>query len=194
MWWDEEREDTDRGMKEEHRIEQEGEGERTREEGSRNGVGGGEWQDGEGERLKVAASEDREQEKEEEQAKSQGESAREVQVIEGETGKENGNAQQSSQEVLHQAISVETTTPSDRQDEAPAGEKSEENTADSCTPAAQGDTLRATTESIHTPLLEDRIQGNTHQADENTHTSSSSAPPGEDGQTPHSERVNSLIH
>uniref|UniRef100_A0A8C9XWK0 Zinc finger and AT-hook domain containing n=1 Tax=Sander lucioperca TaxID=283035 RepID=A0A8C9XWK0_SANLU len=97
MWGDEERDDPDNGMEEELRIEQDGEDERTREGGRRDGVGGEEWRDGEGEQLKVAASEDVEQEKEEEQAKSQGESAEEMQRKEGEL--EN----RSVLEVLHQS-------------------------------------------------------------------------------------------
>lgn len=182
MWGDEERDDPDNGMEEELRIEQDGEDERTREGGRRDGVGGEEWRDGEGEQLKVAASEDVEQEKEEEQAKSQGESAEEMQRKEGEL--ENRSAQQDSQELPHQAISTETTTPSDRQDEATAGEKSQDSTVDTCTAAAGDDTP----ESSHTPHLEDRTQENKHPADENTQTPS--APPVEDKQTPQSETVN----
>lgn len=195
MWGDEEREDTEEGMKEEYRTEQEGEDERAREEGRRNGVEGEEWRDGEGERLEVAED------------KSQGGSAEEVQVIEGETEKEgeleNRGAQQGSQELL------QITTPSDRQDEA--GEKSQGNTTDSCTPPAE-DNTQTFLSPESTPLLEERTQENTHPADEKTraatntrtssssggtnscdlsgHTPLSSAPPGEDGQTPHSERVN----
>lgn len=205
MWGDEEREDTEEGTKEDHRKEQEGEDERAREEGRRNCLGGDEWQDGEGEQLKVA--EDREQEKEGEQAKSQGESAEEVQVVEGEMVKEgeleNGGAQQGSQELL------QTTTPCDRQDEA--GAKSQGDTMDSCTPAAE-DNAQTFLSPESTPLLEDRTQETTQPGDENTraakntHTSSSSggtnscdvsvhtplssAPPRKDRQTPHSERVN----
>ncbi|XP_078109507.1 zinc finger protein ZFAT isoform X1 [Sander vitreus] len=184
MWGDEERDDPDNGMEEELRIEQDGEDERTREGGRRNCVGGEEWRDGEGEQLKVAASEDVEQE--ENQAKSQGESAEEMQRKEGEL--ENRSAQQDSQELLHQAISTETTTPSDRQDEATAGEKSQDSTADTGTPAAGDDTP----ESSHTPHLEDRTQENKHPADENTQTPS--APPVEDKQTPHSETVLEVLH
>ncbi|XP_035528252.1 zinc finger protein ZFAT-like isoform X2 [Morone saxatilis] len=126
MWGDEEGEDMEERMKEARRIEQEGEDERTREEGGRNGVGG------EGEQLEVATNENREQEKEGERATSQGEK---VQVIEGEAGKEgeleNGGAKQGSQAELHQAISVETTTPTDRRDEVTTREKSQDNTLDS---------------------------------------------------------------
>ncbi len=203
MWGDEERVDTVEGMKEEHRTKQEEEDERVREEGRRNGVGGEEeWRVGEGKQLKVA--EDREQEREEKQAKSQGESA-EVHLTEGKTGKEgeleNTGAQESPREVL------QTTTPSDRQDEA--GEKSQGNTTDLCAPAAE-DNAQTFLSPESTPLLEDRTQENTHdentRAAKNTRTSSSSggtnlcdlivhtplssALPGEDRQTPHSERVN----
>ncbi|XP_044063823.1 zinc finger protein ZFAT-like isoform X2 [Siniperca chuatsi] len=209
MWGDEEREDTEEGMKEEHRIEKEGEDERTIEEGRRNGVGEEEWREGEGEQLRVAASEDRVQEKEEERANSLGESAEEVQVIEGETGKEleNGGAQQGSQELLHQAISMETTPPPERQDEATAVEKSQDNVADSCNPAAEivhrhEDSAQTflSPESIHTPLLEGSTEEGTPPADENTHaaknthTSLSSAPPREDRQTPQSEKVSEVFH
>uniref|UniRef100_A0A8C9XWH9 Zinc finger and AT-hook domain containing n=1 Tax=Sander lucioperca TaxID=283035 RepID=A0A8C9XWH9_SANLU len=130
--------------------------------------------------------EDVEQEKEEEQAKSQGESAEEMQRKEGEL--ENRSAQQDSQELPHQAISTETTTPSDRQDEATAGEKSQDSTVDTCTAAAGDDTP----ESSHTPHLEDRTQENKHPADENTQTPS--APPVEDKQTPQSETVLEVLH
>ncbi|XP_074510287.1 zinc finger protein ZFAT isoform X2 [Sebastes fasciatus] len=190
MWGDEEREDTEKGMKEKIRIEPEGEDERTREEGRRNGVGGEEWRDhGEGEQLKVAVSEDGEKE---EQAKSQGESAEEVQGKEGEL--ENRGAQQGSQE-LHQAVSTETATSSDRQGEATAGETSQDITADACSSTAGDDTQTILPpESSHTPLVEDRTQENTQPADESTQTPLSSAPPGEDGQTPHSERVSEVFH
>ncbi|XP_070767746.1 zinc finger protein ZFAT [Enoplosus armatus] len=182
MSGDEEREDTVEGMKEEHGLEREGEDERTREEeGSRNGIEGEEWRDGEGGQLEVAVTE----EKEVELAKFEGESAEEVQVIEEETGKdrelENGGAQEGSQEVLHQTISMETTAPSDRQEEATAGEKSQDNTADSGCPA-------------------DNTQENTHPADENTHaakhthTSLSPAPPGVDRQTTPQSEVSEVFH
>lgn len=212
MWGDEERE----GMNEEHRIEQAGEDERTGEEGGRNGVRGVEWQDGDGQQMEVAVTDNRE-EKEKERDKAWGESAEEVQVIEGEKGKEgeleNRSAQQDSQELLHQAISMETTTLADRQDEAKAGEKSLDNMTDSCIPATEDNSQTfLSPESIHTPLMEDRTQENTHPADENTdaaknmctslssgntivcdvtvNTHLSSAPKAEDGQTPDSERVN----
>ncbi|XP_029308329.1 zinc finger protein ZFAT isoform X2 [Cottoperca gobio] len=188
MWGDDEREDAE---KEEVRIEQEEGDERTREEGRRNGVGGEEL--GEGELLKRAASGDGKQQREEEQAKCQGESAEEVQGKDEEL--ENGGAQQGSQERLHQAISTETTTPSDRLFEATAGEKSHVNTVDACTPAAGDDAQTfVSLQSSHTPLLKDRTQENTHSADENTHTPLSSAPSGEDGQTAHSERVSEVLH
>ncbi|XP_071326163.1 zinc finger protein ZFAT isoform X2 [Trachinotus anak] len=185
MWGDDEREDTERGMKEEHRIEQ---------EDGRNGGGGEEWPDGEMEQLEVAASEEREQEREE--AKTQGESAEEAQVTEGETGKEGveiGGAEQGSQE----ALCTETTTPTDRQEEATAGEPSQANTVDSCTPAAEhiGTHEHNTQtfllpESIHNPVLEDRTQENTPSA-KNIHTSSSSAPSGEECQ--HSEKESEVF-
>ncbi|KAM6935127.1 zinc finger protein ZFAT isoform 3-T3 [Lycodopsis pacificus] len=190
MWGDEEREDVEKGMKGDPRMEQEGEDERMSEEGRINGVGGEECRDGEVERLKVAASEDGEQE--EEQAKSQGERAEDVP---GKGELENGSEQQGSQDRLHQAISTETTTPSDRRDEATAGEKSQDNTADTCTPAAGDDTQTCLSpESSHTPLLENRTPENTHPADENTQTRLSSAPSGDDSQTPPSESVSEVFH
>uniref|UniRef100_A0A8C4ETF8 C2H2-type domain-containing protein n=1 Tax=Dicentrarchus labrax TaxID=13489 RepID=A0A8C4ETF8_DICLA len=125
MWGDEEGEDMEERMKEARRIEQEGENERTREEGGRNG--------------------------------------------------------------------------------------SQDNTLDSCTPAAEDNTQTVISlQSIQPPVLVDGTQQNTHLADENkntrtslpsgntnlcdlsVHTNLSSAPPGEDGQTPPSERVNLL--
>uniref|UniRef100_A0A8C4EYQ4 C2H2-type domain-containing protein n=1 Tax=Dicentrarchus labrax TaxID=13489 RepID=A0A8C4EYQ4_DICLA len=136
MWGDEEGEDMEERMKEARRIEQEGENERTREE---------------------AANENREQEREGERATSQGE---EVQVIVGEGGKEgeleNGGAKQGSQAELHQAISVETTTPTDRRDEVTTREKSQDNTLDSCTPAAEDNTQTVISlQSIQPPVLVD---------------------------------------
>ncbi|KAM9352899.1 zinc finger protein ZFAT [Symphorus nematophorus] len=203
MWGNEEREDTeDRGMKEDCRIEQEGD-----EEAGRNGVGGEEWQDGEGQQLKVAANEKKEQ------AKSQVE---EVQVIEGVTVKEGDLEKEDAQRGSQQAIPMETTTPSDRQDEATGGEKSQNNTVDSCNPAGDNTRTLLSPESIHTALLENRTQENTLPTDENTsvakntNTSSSSGdtnlcnlsinahlssrPPGEDGQTPHSKMVSEGPH
>ncbi|XP_019131427.2 zinc finger protein ZFAT isoform X1 [Larimichthys crocea] len=194
MWGDEEREDPEEGMKEEHRIEQENEEERTREEGGKNDVGGEEH-------LELAASKDREQGEEGEGVKSQGESAEELQVINGVTGK---GSQQGSQEVLHEAISMETTTPSDRRDEATAEEKSQDGT-DSHPPEAEENTQTFVSAGInHTPLLDARTQENTHPAppknsltssssgntdscDLDGHTHLSSTPP-DDRQTPQSER------
>ncbi|XP_034410067.1 zinc finger protein ZFAT-like isoform X3 [Cyclopterus lumpus] len=194
MWGDEEREDTETGMKGDPRMEQEGEDESMREEGGKNGVGGEECRDGEVEQPKIATREDKEQV--EEQAKSQGEGAEDVQGEEGEL--ENGSEQQGSQDRLHQAISTETTTtttPSDGKDEATAGEKPQNNTADTCSPAAGDDTHTFNSpESSHTPQLEIRTQGNTHPADENTQTPSSSAPSGEDLQSPHLESVSEVLH
>uniref|UniRef100_A0A4W6C3T5 Zinc finger and AT-hook domain containing n=1 Tax=Lates calcarifer TaxID=8187 RepID=A0A4W6C3T5_LATCA len=134
--------------------------------------------------------------------------AEEVQVTELETGKEgeieNGGVQKDSQGV----ISEETT---DRQDEATAGEPSQANTTDSCTPIAQNTGRHEhntqtflSPESIHISLLEDRTQKNTHVG-KKIHTTSSSgnadvpglgvhiplsssAPLGEEDQTPHSEK------
>uniref|UniRef100_A0A8C2X5D8 Zinc finger and AT hook domain containing n=1 Tax=Cyclopterus lumpus TaxID=8103 RepID=A0A8C2X5D8_CYCLU len=146
------------------------------------------------EQPKIATREDKEQV--EEQAKSQGEGAEDVQGEEGEL--ENGSEQQGSQDRLHQAISTETTTtttPSDGKDEATAGEKPQNNTADTCSPAAGDDTHTFNSpESSHTPQLEIRTQGNTHPADENTQTPSSSAPSGEDLQSPHLESVSEVLH
>lgn len=206
MWGDEEREDAERGMKEEQSVKHKGEDNR-REEDRINGVGKEVWQDGEGEQPEVA---EREQEREE--AKSQDEST-EVQVIEGEIG--NGDAQEDSQEVLQRVGSIETTTFSDRQDEATAGEKSLDNNL--CTPAAENicrheenTHISLSSERIHTTDLEDRTQENTHPSDEdtfastNTRTASllgnanlsdmrapvSSSPPAEQDHTPHSVKVN----
>ncbi|KAI3360855.1 hypothetical protein L3Q82_013075 [Scortum barcoo] len=196
VWGDEEREETEEGTKEDHRTEQEREDERTREEGRRNGVGREEWRDGEGEQLKVA--EVGEQEKEEEQAKSQGERAEEVQVIDGETGKagelENTGAHEGSQELL-------------QTNQGEAGEMSQDNTADSCTPSAEDNaqTFLSPEGRMDTPLLEDRTQENTSSA-QNTQASlspgganlcglsapSSSTPPGEDRQNPYSEKVSEV--
>ncbi|XP_068426739.1 zinc finger protein ZFAT isoform X3 [Clinocottus analis] len=184
MWGDEEMGDTETGMKGDPSIEQEGEDERMGEEGGRNGVGGEECRDGEVERMKVAASEDKKQE--EKRDKSQGERAEDVQGNGG--GLENGREQQGAQDRLHQAISTETTSPSDREDEATAEEELQDNTADARTPAAGDDTHTfVSPESRHTPLLEIRTQENTHPAEENTQT-----PPGEDPQSPHSESVSSF--
>ncbi|XP_070823374.1 zinc finger protein ZFAT isoform X2 [Chaetodon trifascialis] len=211
VWGEEERGDAEGEMKEEGRIEQEGEDERMREEGRRNGVGGEEWPDGKGEQLEVAASEDGEQWTEGERAKSQGEGAEEGQVIEGVTGNEGQLENRCSQEVHHQ----ETTTPSYGRAEATAEAKTQDNTTDSCTPAAEDNTQTfLSPEGIHSALLEHRTQENTHPSDESTraaknthmssssgnanlcdlgvHTHLSSAPPGDDGQNPQSERVNYL--
>nr|XP_046255777.1 zinc finger protein ZFAT-like isoform X2 [Scatophagus argus] len=212
---DEEGEDTEEGMKEQSRME--GDDERTREDGGRNSVGGGELRDGEEKRLGVVVSEDREEENREEQAESQGESTEEVRVIKRQTGKggdlENGGTLQSSQEVLHQTISAQTITPSDREDQATT--ESQDDPSDSCTPAAEDNTQTfLSPESIHTTVSEDRTQENT--ADENTcaakstHTPLpsgsanlcdlgedihlSSAPPGGDGQTSDSEKVSEVFH
>ncbi|XP_039974627.1 zinc finger protein ZFAT-like isoform X2 [Xiphias gladius] len=198
MWGDEGRVDTERGTQEEHRIEQEGEDERMRQESRKNGVGGEEWPDGEVEQLEVAAREE---------AKAQGESAEEVLVTEGETGKkeeaENGGAQQGSQE----AISIETTSPTDRKDEAAAGELSQANTADSCTPASenigrceQNTRTLLLPESTHSPLPEDRRTQETFSSvnanlpDLGVYTPLSSALPGEEGQTPHSDKEPEVFH
>lgn len=173
MWGDEEREDTERGINEKDRVEHENE---RREEGVTNGVGGEELRDGEGEQQLQGAR------GEEEEAKSQDESAEEQQVIEGKT-REVGD----SQEVLHQSITIETTTPSDRQEEehvessdwseVTVAERSQENTADTCT-SGDGNTRghEENTQSllpsqeIHTPPLENthRSPENTHPADDNT--------------------------
>ncbi|XP_041798409.1 zinc finger protein ZFAT-like isoform X2 [Chelmon rostratus] len=214
VWGDEDiRIDAEGEMKEEGRIEREGEDESMREEGRRNGVGGGEWRNGEGEQLEVAASVDGEEMTEGDRAKS-ADSAEEVQVIEGVTGNEaeleNRGAQQGSQEVLHQAISTEPTSSSERRAEAAAEEESQDNT-DPCTPAAEQTFLSP--ESIHTALMEDRTKENTHPTDESTraakntntplsaslcdlgvHTHLSSAPPGDDGQNPQSGRVFEVFH
>ncbi|XP_018541390.1 zinc finger protein ZFAT isoform X2 [Lates calcarifer] len=213
MWGDEERADSGRGMNEEQRTEQEGEDGTMRQGGGMNGVRGEEWPDGEVEQLEVAVREVVEQE-EREEAKIQSGIAEEVQVTELETGKEgeieNGGVQKDSQGV----ISEETT---DRQDEATAGEPSQANTTDSCTPIAQNTGRHEhntqtflSPESIHISLLEDRTQKNTHVG-KKIHTTSSSgnadvpglgvhiplsssAPLGEEDQTPHSEKESEIFH
>ncbi|XP_045902011.1 zinc finger protein ZFAT-like isoform X2 [Micropterus dolomieu] len=182
MRGDEEREDAKNGTKEEHTIDKEGEDERTREMKRRgNDVG-------EGEQLIVAASKEREQEKEDGQANYLGESTDEGQVREGEMAKDGelGGVQE-------QASSVATTPPSDSRDEATAGTRSQDNTADSHTPADNTQTPLSS-ESIHTPLVKDSTQENTHPADENAPASLPSAPPGEERQTPQSEEVSDVSH
>ncbi|XP_056301186.1 zinc finger protein ZFAT-like isoform X2 [Pseudoliparis swirei] len=191
MWGEGEREDTETGMKGDPRMEQEGEAESMREEDGQNGVGGEECRDGEVEQPKVATGEDKEQE--EEQAKSPGEGAEDVRRKEGEL--ENGSAQHDSQDGLHQAISRETTTPSDGMDEATAAEKPQDNTADTCSPAVGEDSHTfVSAERSHTPVLEVRTQGNAHAADENTQTPLASVPSGEDPQSPHLESVSEVLH
>uniref|UniRef100_A0A671TN13 Zinc finger and AT hook domain containing n=1 Tax=Sparus aurata TaxID=8175 RepID=A0A671TN13_SPAAU len=92
-----------------------------------------------------------------------------------------------------------------------------DNMTDSCIPATEDNSQTfLSPESIHTPLMEDRTQENTHPADENTdaaknmctslssgntivcdvtvNTHLSSAPKAEDGQTPDSERVSEVFH
>ncbi len=163
---EEEREVAGEGMKKEN--------ERMGGEGRKNGVIEEEWQDGEGEQLEVAASEDREQEKEEDQANSQGESAEKVQVMEEETR----NERELENEGVLQVISMET---SNRQVEATTRLKSQDNTTDTCTPAAEVNTQAfLSPESIHADVLEGRTHENTLSADGNpraakdTHTSTSS--------------------
>ncbi|TNN79998.1 Zinc finger protein ZFAT [Liparis tanakae] len=181
MWGEEEREDTETGMKGDPRTEQEGEAESMREEDGQNAVGG--------EESKVATGEDKEQE---EQAKSPGEGAEDVRRKEGEL--ENGSEQHGSQDGLHQAISRETTTPSDGTDEATAVEKPQDNPAGSCSPAAGEDSHTfVPAERSPTPVLEVRTQGNAHASDENTQTTVSSEPSGEDPQSPHLESVSEVL-
>ncbi|KAF3839987.1 hypothetical protein F7725_018704 [Dissostichus mawsoni] len=163
MWGEEEQDDS------------RGEDEGTRDESRGNGVGEEELGDGEGGQPKVAASIDVEQEKEEEEDKSQSETTEEVQGTERKI-----NAQQSSKEQLHSDISSETTTPIDRQDEETAGQKSQDNTEEACSP--------------NTPLLKESTQENSHSAEENTHTTVSSPAAGGDGLTPLSERVSEVFH
>uniref|UniRef100_UPI003AB012D7 zinc finger protein ZFAT n=1 Tax=Centroberyx gerrardi TaxID=166262 RepID=UPI003AB012D7 len=188
------------GRREEDRREEEGQDENRREEDRRNAVGGEEWRDGEGERLKAGAREERAQEEEEERANCQDERTEEEQRIEGETGKkgelENGCSEPGSQGTVHQKVSIETTTPTDRQEgecmkaadwsEATAGEKSQDSTADTHTPVSEN-THRPeenthtslSSENIHTPAFDNTYRTqentrtplleNTHPADENTH-------------------------
>lgn len=219
MWGDEEREDAEEETMEKQHIEQDGEDKR-REEVRRIGVGEEEWQDAGGEQLEVA-----ERESQKEEAQSQGEvsaiSTEEVQVIEGDTEKEgefdNGGAQRGPQDVLQQMISVETQTIPVRQNEATAGEKSQDNMADSCTPVG-GNTCRheentypsLSSERIHKAAMEEKTPKNTHPSDRNksvatnTHVTSLLGkaylsdlsappplpPPKKEDQTPRSEKVN----
>ncbi|KAG7229398.1 hypothetical protein INR49_012789 [Caranx melampygus] len=195
MWGEEEREDTETGKKEEHRIEQEGEDERMREDEGRNGVGGEEWPAGEVEQLEVPVTEQAEQERKEDEA--QGGSAQDVLVMDRERVKEvkNGDADQGSQE----AVSIETTTSPDRHDEAEA------NKANSCTPVAepmgrdkQNTQAFSLSESIHSPSAKNTHQtsssGNANLPDLGVNTPSSSALSGEEGQTPLSEKESEVFH
>lgn len=202
MWGDEERENTEREINEKDGEEHENE---RRDEGLSKGVGVEELRDGEGEQLHGAGGEDREQEREE--AKSQDKSTEEQRVTEGQKGKEGD-----SQEVLHQSISRETTTHSDRQEEeliessdwseVTAAKKSQDNSADTCNTQGHEENTQSflPSQEIHTPLLEStpRSPDNTQPADDdthaakNTHAPLSSAPPGEDGQSSQSETVNLL--
>ncbi|XP_010795358.1 zinc finger protein ZFAT isoform X1 [Notothenia coriiceps] len=172
MWGEEEQDDVE---KEGLRIEQEGEDEGTRDESRGNGVVEEDLGDGEGGQPKVAASIDVEQEEEEEEDKSQSETTEEVQCTERKI-----NAQQSSKEQLHSDISSETTTPIDRQDEETAGQTSQDDTEEACSP--------------NTPLLKESTQENSHSAEENTHTTVSSPAAGGDELTPLSERVSEVFH
>lgn len=181
MWGEEEREDTEAGGKEEHRIEQEGEDDRMTEDEGRNGVGREEWPAGEVEQLEAPVTEQGEQERKEDDA--QGGSAQDVQVMDTETGKEevkNGDLVQEA----------ETTTSPDRHGEAEA------DTADSCTAVGRDEQNTETsslTESIHSPSAK-----NTHQTPSSGSTnlntpSSSAALSGEEGQTPLSVKVGQTI-
>lgn len=175
MWGNEEREDAERGMKEEQSVKHKGEDNR-REEDRINGVGEEVWQDGEEEQPEVG-------DREREEAKSQDEST-EVQVIEGETGKgeiHNGDALESSQEVIQQVVSIETTTFSDRQDEATAGEKSHDN--NSCAHAAEN--ICRHKENPHISISSENANSSDMRAPV------PSSPPAEQEHTPHSEKVNS---
>ncbi|XP_068613195.1 zinc finger protein ZFAT [Brachionichthys hirsutus] len=211
MWGKEGKEDTVEGMNEECRINQYGEDDEAKRDRTGDGVGGEEWQDGVGEKHKLAASEDMEPHMEGEQTKSQGESDENVQEMEGETEKEGDlvGPLRDSQQVLHQVVSMETTTPSDGQDEAPVAESSQDSRADPRLPPDQHSTPTSLSPGGISPALsEDQTQENkahkiTHAAqsrdaslsgsaslcDLGVHTHLSSAPPGDGGEATHSERV-----
>ncbi|KAM3614359.1 uncharacterized protein V6R79_013157 [Siganus canaliculatus] len=178
------------GMREKCSLDRVDEDERTQEEGRRNDTGVEEWRDGGAEQPAAAARADGgDQEKEKEPTASQGES-------------ENRGAQQGSHEVLHQAVSIETVTLANGQEEPPA-EEPPDTVADACTTAAEGLT--------QTLLTQEGGQDNISAADENTqaakdtHTASpsgnikscdlgsishsSSGPQGEVGHTEQSEKV-----
>lgn len=128
IWGNGDREDAGEMMKENSRIEQDGEDERGREEVTRNGGGGEEWRGGEGEQLEVVASKDTG-----EQVKSHGGSAENVDVIKRATEREEElekeGAQLISQEVVHQTISLETqenTVPADENTRLPSAPQMEE--------------------------------------------------------------------
>ncbi|XP_069549307.1 zinc finger protein ZFAT isoform X2 [Brachyistius frenatus] len=195
MWGSEESEDTEGGVNQEHRIVQEGEDDRMREEGGGNGPGEEKWRDGEGQQL----SEERE--KKEGEAKTRKECAEE-----GETGKEgeleNGGAQRDSP---------------DRRDEATDEEKSQNNTTDSSAADNVGRREEETHTSLsHTPFLGERTQENTHidaenkcaaknthtppssentnLSDSSAHTHLSSGVRVDDSQTPQSQKVSKSFY
>ncbi|XP_028280575.1 zinc finger protein ZFAT isoform X3 [Parambassis ranga] len=143
LWGTEGSEDIPRGNEEEHRIGEENEDDRMREEGEGSSEGCSGRQDAE---------------REHEDAQSQEEGVEAVQVIERPTEEEgeveNTGVQDASQ---------------DRQDEATAGEKSPDKTADFAARKHEKDKHTSSSlESAYSPLSEDRTKENNHRAAENT--------------------------
>ncbi|XP_068180465.1 zinc finger protein ZFAT isoform X2 [Antennarius striatus] len=208
------KEDAGEGMNEECRTNH-GKNDKAKQDGRRNSVRGEEWQDGAGEKQELSASQDMKRQMEGEQTKSKVKTAENVQVMEGETEKEGelGGALQGSPEVLHQVVSIESTTLSDGQDEAWAGERAQDSRTDSQPPTDHHSTLTLLSPGgVSSTLMEDQTQGNkAHEimkAAQNTKTSSSSgnaslcdlgahthlssAPPGESAEATHAERVSEI--
>ncbi|CAJ1061737.1 zinc finger protein ZFAT-like isoform X1 [Xyrichtys novacula] len=194
----EEREDTEEGGTQEHRIELGGEDEKAIEAERENGAEG----DGGGEGMRVTARREQEKEKEEEQDKLQGETVQEKQAIGGDREKSRELENRDFQQGLpRQVVSIETGSSINRQDE-----QEPQDMANSCTPTLGN--IKHTvslTESIHTAAAENSIQENTHTSEENTHTPSSSGithlsnssvqtPQEEDAQISHSEKVSKVPH
>nr|XP_043890897.1 zinc finger protein ZFAT-like isoform X2 [Solea senegalensis] len=172
MWGEEDRGDTERGVQEEDRTV-----ERVTQKVGINGVGEEELPGVEVEQLEAAEQED---------IKAQGESAEHVQVTEEEAGKSS-----------HEAISVENSTPTEKQDKATAGEASQSNKMESCTPAAENkdghedrnqENAHAAT-STHTTSS----PGNANLPDVCDNTHSSSAPPPPQDQTPHPQKESEVF-
>lgn len=141
LWGTEGSEDTPRGNEEEHRIGEEDEDDRMREEGGRSSEGCNGRQDAE---------------REHEDAQSQEEGVEAAEVIERPTEGEveNTGVQDASQ---------------DGQDEATAGEKSPDKKADFAARKHEKDKHSSSSpESVDSPLSEDRTKENNHRAAENT--------------------------